>query len=98
MAKESQAEEIIEVAPQKKTKAKKEEPKKAQWEIKDRHYYLIGKQPLTFTIPSRHSRKRSLLWFDPEKNEQRELRYATNQNSPLKDEQKGEVTLGLIMF
>jgi len=98
MAKESQAEEVIEVAPQKKTKAKKEEPKKPQWEIKDRHYYLIGKQPLTFTIPSRHSSKRSLLWFDPEKNEQRELRYATNQNSPLKDEQKGEVTLGHIMF
>ena len=98
MAKESQAEEIIEVAPQKKTKAKKEEPKKPQWEIKDRHYYLIGKQPLTFTIPSRHSSKRSLLWFDPERNEQRELRYATNQNSPFKDEQKGEATLGHIMF
>jgi hypothetical protein len=100
MAKESQAEKIIEVAPQKSVKAKtvKQEPKKPEWEIKDRHYYLIGDQPLTFTIPSRHSAKRSLLWFDPERNEQREIRYATNQNSPLKDEQVGEATLGHIMF
>jgi hypothetical protein len=30
--------------------------------------------------------------------EQRELRYATNQSSPFADEQKGESTLGHIMF
>lgn len=100
MAKEAVAEEKIEVAPQKTVKAKtvKEEPKGPKWEVKDRHYYLVGKQPLTFTIPSKHSRRRSLLWFDTEKNEQRELRYATNQNSPFKDEQKGEATLGHIVF
>ena len=68
------------------------------WEIKDRHYYLVGKQPLTYTIPSRHSAKRPLLWFDPERNEQREIRYATNMNSVFVDEQKGEATLGHIMF
>ena len=68
------------------------------WEIKDRHYYLVGKQPLTYTIPSRHSVKRPLLWFDPERNEQREIRYATNMNSVFVDEQKGEATLGHIMF
>ena len=28
----------------------------------------------------------------------RELRYATNQNSPFVEEQKGEVTLGHIIF
>ena len=39
-----------------------------------------------------------MLWFDAEKAEQRELRYATNQNSPFVDEQKGEATLGHIMF
>ena len=33
-----------------------------------------------------------------EKKEQREIRYATNQNSPFKDEQKGEATLGHIIF
>ena len=70
----------------------------SNWEIKDRHYYLVGKQPLTYTIPSRHSTKRPLLWFDPEINEQREIRYATNMNSVFKDEQKGEATLGHIMF
>jgi hypothetical protein len=70
----------------------------SNWEIKDRHYYLVGKQPLTYTIPSRHSAKRPLLWFDPDKNEQREIRYATNMNSVFVDEQKGEATLGHIMF
>jgi hypothetical protein len=80
--------------------AKKEKVAKATsgWEVKDRHYYLVGKSPLTYTIPSRHSAKRSLLWFDTESNSQRELRYATNQNSPFVDEQNGEVTLGHIMF
>ena len=72
--------------------------KVSNWEIKDRHYFLVGKQPLTYTIPSRHSTKRPLLWFDPEINEQREIRYATNMNSVFKDEQKGEATLGHIMF
>ena len=100
MAKEKIAEETVEVAPQ-PTVAKKETVQKTQkptWEIKDRHYYLTGRQPLTYTIPSKHTRQRPLLWFDPERNEQREIRYATNQNSPLKDEQTGEATLGHIMF
>lgn len=71
----------------------------AQWEIKDRHYYLTGnKTPLTFTIPSRHKANRPLLWFDPEKTQQRELRYATNMPSPFRDEQNGEATLGHIIF
>ena len=39
-----------------------------------------------------------MLWYDSEKNTQRELRYATNMNSPFVDEQKGEVTLGTILF
>ena len=38
------------------------------------------------------------MWFDSKKEEQRELRYATNMNSPFVDEQKGEVTLGHITF
>ena len=69
------------------------------WEIKDRNYYLTGQSsPLTFTIPSKHTRKHPLLWFDEEKGTQRELRYATNQASPFIDEQKGEATMGHIMF
>jgi len=73
--------------------------KKDDWEIKDRTYILKGdKEPLTYTIPSRHTRRHPLLWFDTEKNSQRELRYATNMSSPFVDEQKGEVTLGHITF
>lgn len=72
---------------------------KPSFEIKDRTYRLKGnKSPLTFTIPSKHTRRHPLLWFDSKKEEQRELRYATNMNSPFVDEQKGEVTLGHITF
>jgi len=94
MAKEAkQAEETIEVAPQKTVNVKPE------WEIKDRVYFLTGnKSPLTLKIPGRHTRKHALLYFDEESGKQREIRYATNQDSPLVDEQKGEVTLGHIMF
>jgi hypothetical protein len=104
--KATQAVKNIEVAPQvieakevAKPAAKVSTPKKPQWEIKDRTYLLNGlKTPLTYTIASRHTGRYPLLWFDKEKNEQRELRYATNQNSPLVDEQSGEATLGHIVF
>jgi hypothetical protein len=73
--------------------------KKPEWEVKDRVYYLKGKKsPLTLTIPGKHTRKHSLLWFDSEKQKQRELRYATNMSSPFADEQQGEATLGHIVF
>jgi len=102
MAKKAQAE-AVEVAPQEvavETAPKKEvKPVKQSWEIKDRIYYLRGnKNPLTLTIPSKHTRKHSLLYFDEKTGKQRELRYATNQDSPLVDEQKGECTMGHIMF
>jgi hypothetical protein len=93
-----------EVEPQEETvkqvfTKKIEEPIAPSWEIKDRTYFLLGgKSPLTHTIPSKHTRKYSLLWFDSETEEQEELRYATNQTSPLVSKQKGEVTLGHIMF
>jgi hypothetical protein len=38
------------------------------------------------------------LWFDEKTGEQKEIRYATNQNSPLVEDQKGESTLGHIVF
>ena len=91
----------VEVAPQ-QVKAAHVEPAKPSepiWEIKDRIYYLRGnKNPLTLTIPCRHTRKHSLLYFDSKTGKQREIRYATNQASPLVDEQKGECTLGHIQF
>ena len=76
-----------------------QQPTKPTWEIKDRIYYLKGnKSPLTLTIPSKHTRKHSLLYFDAEIGTQREIKYATNQSSPLVDEQKGECTMGHITF
>lgn len=69
------------------------------WEIKDRNYYLSdNRSPLTYTLPSKHSRRFPLLHFDEETRSQRELRYATNQNSPFVDEQDGMATLEHIVF
>ena len=69
------------------------------WPIKDRSYYLAGnKEPLTFRLNSRHSYLKPLLYFDEENGIQKELRYATNQNSPFVQEQNGEATLGQILF
>jgi len=82
------------------TKAKQQEtaPSK-EWEIKDRNYYLKGgRTPLTYTMQSKHSGRYPLLWFDQEKGTQKEIRYATNQNSPFREDQKGEATLGHIIF
>ena len=77
----------------------KKQAKKDTWEFKDRTYYLISnKQPIVMTLPGRHTRKRSLLWFDPERGYQRELRYATNQQSVFVDEQEGPSTLDHIIF
>ena len=93
----------VEVAPQEFKEPSKmvntQEVKKSKWEIKNRVYILKSNYtPLTYTMASRHSQRASLLWFDEERGEQRELRYATNQNSPFIDEQKGEATLGRIVF
>ena len=66
---------------------------------KDKLYELKGNNtPVVNKIPSRHTRKNPLLWFDEEKGHNRELRYATNQKSPFVDEQQGVATLGHITF
>ena len=101
MAKQAKAKQI-EVAPQEEVVTKVAtpvKPTKPEWEIKDRVYYLKGnKSPLTLTIPGRHTKKHALLYFDKITGKQREIRYATNQDSPLVDEQKGEATMGHIRF
>ncbi len=102
MAKKAEAKKV-EVAPQEKVAVQKITapviPTKPEWEIKPRTYIVKGnKQPLTLTIPGKHTRKSPLLYFDKDQAKQRELRYATNMNSPFTDEQKGEVTLGHITF
>jgi len=99
MAKKATAVETVEVAPQEVVTKTPPKPTKPTWEIKDRVYYLKGnKSPLTLTIPGKHTRKHALLYFDPKTGKQREIRYATNQASPLVDEQNGECTMGHITF
>ncbi len=58
------------------SKTKEKEPKdKDTWEIKDRTYFLKGnREPLTFTLKSRHTEKYPLLYFDTETNTQKALR------------------------
>jgi len=79
--------------------AAKPEAKKDLWEYKDRNYYLKNnKTPLTYTLPSKHSRRFSLVWFDPELGYEREMRYATYQKSCFVDEQEGPCTLKHVVF
>ena len=69
------------------------------WEIKDRMYMLTGnKSPISWTIQSKHTLRKPLLWFDEENGENKEIRYATNQKSIFVDEQDGYVTLGHVIF
>ena len=69
------------------------------WVIKDRVYILKGnKNPLTRTIPAKHTSRYPMTYFDEEKGYQRELRYASNQPSVFVDEQNGPSTLAHIVF
>ena len=54
-------------------------PKKDTWEMKDRVYFLKGRQkPL-----SRMIRSANVFWFDEEKGYERELKYCQNQRTHL---------------
>ena len=102
MAKQATAKKV-EVAPQPiveaKTASTPVQPTGPKWEIKDRSYYLAGnEEPLTLRLKSRHSRLKPLLYFDEVEGIQKEIRYATNQQSPFVQDQKGEATLGQIVF
>lgn len=91
--------EVVETVVQPKVETpKKEAPKKDEWVIKDRLYELTRTKPLVFTLPTSHSGKKSLLYFDEKLGYQRELRYATNQRSCFVDEQKGQIVMGRIVF
>ena len=77
MTKKKKQEVVVEEPSATTTTVKEKPVKKNDWEIKDRTYLLKGnKEPLTFTIPSKHTRRHPLLWFDKDKNEQRELYWA----------------------
>jgi hypothetical protein len=92
------AQAVEEVAKPKQV-AQEKKPSAPTWEIKDRTYVIADSHPsLTYTLQSKHTLRYPLIWFNKETGEQEELRYATNQNSPLVSQQKGQVTLGHIMF
>tara|TARA_Y100001973_G_C5203270_1_gene339443 strand:- start:3552 stop:4361 length:810 start_codon:yes stop_codon:yes gene_type:complete len=95
----------METKVQKPKKAKKEkkeeviEPQTPKWEIKDRQYYIKGLgSPLTYVLQSKSTRKKPLLWWDEEKGVNREMRYASNQNSIFMDEQDSNAILEHIIF
>lgn len=72
---------------------------KPSWEFKDRTYIIADSHaPLTYMLQSKHTARYPLIWVDKKTGEQEELRYATNQNSPLVSQQKGQATLGHILF
>jgi hypothetical protein len=102
MAKKATAEEQIEVAPQPtvaKTAPVQKVPAKPIFEFKDRVYILkTNNTPLIYSLKSKHTQRKPLLYFDPEVGYNRELRYATNQPTPFADEQKGTSTLGRIIL
>ena len=72
----------------------KPQPKKPNWEIKDRVYYLKGRRkPLTRAI-----RSANIYWFDEEKGYEREIKYCENQTTSFVDEMKGDQRLSHIIF
>ena len=76
-----------------KVKEVKPEPKKSEWEFKDRIYFLNNMKPLTYIIKSAN-----IHWFDEEKGYERELKYCTNQRTCFVDEMKGDQRLEHIIF
>ena len=75
-------------------KTKTQKPKKDDWEIRDRIYYLMGnKKPISRMIKSAN-----IYWFDEEKGYEREIKYCENQKTPFVDEMKGDQRLSHIIF
>jgi hypothetical protein len=96
MVNEIEVNEKVEVTTKKEQASKEAKP---SWEIKDRTYILSDSHsPLTYMLQSKHTSRYPLIWFDNVTGQQEELRYATNQNSPLVSQQKGQATLGHVLF
>ena len=65
-----------------------------EWEIKDRVYYLVGKnKPLSRSIKSAN-----IYYFDEALGYERELKYCQNQRTCFVDEMKGDQRLEHIIF
>jgi len=57
-----------------------------------------NKSPLTYTIQTKDKRRKPLLWWDAEKQEQRALRFSNNQRSIFIDEQDDHARLSPVVF
>ena len=53
---------------------------------------------MSYTIPSRNTKRSALLYFDEETGQNRSMRYAKNQKSIFEEEQDGNVILEPIIF
>ena len=81
-------------APKVEVAIEKPQPKKPEWEVKDRIYYLKGrKKPLSKIIKSSN-----IYYFDKDKGYEREIKYCENQTTPFVDEMKGDQRLSHIIF
>ena len=75
-------------------KTKKVEPKKPEWEIKDRIYYLkSNRKPISYSMKSS-----GIYYFDEKQGYERELKYCENQITCFVDEMKGDQRLAHIIF
>mgnify|MGYP003117008220 CR=1 FL=1 len=84
---------VVKEQPKVKAPEIKAKPKN-NWEIKDRLYYLKGRQKPV----SRSIRSANIYWFDKEKGYERELKHTINQKTPFVDEMKGDQRLSHIVF
>jgi hypothetical protein len=77
-------------------------PELKDWEMKDREYELCdGTRPISYSIPSKHSKEIPLQYTNKEKQSVHILRYATNQPSFFVEKQskeEGSVVLSEIIF
>ena len=64
----------------------------------DKVYRLKIGNPLSYTLASRNHPRFPLMWFDEKNNQNRALRYCTNQKSPFEDEQDGNFIIEPIIF
>jgi len=99
MTKKQKTQEVVTEQPQvveqpKKIVVEKPLPKKENWEIKDRIYYLADNM-----APVAHIMKsKDVYWFDEELGYERELKYTSNQRTCFVDEMKGDQKLEHIIF
>ena len=92
--KEVVTEEVTQVVEQPKRKEPAYKKAEDGWEIKDRVYYIKGRnKPLSQMI-----RSANIYWFDEKQGYERELKYCENQQTCFVDEMKGDQRLSHIIF